>query len=187
MAVICMLRLHRRLAGDCARRHALSWLKEKQKEPDARSSRVLGHGHGNLMHTTARAANCATWHRHEQQGFNQRPRIATTDTRRVKPEPKVRGEIYGSPQFVEWRKSVLKRANGHCQTQRVQIRFERRGCLTITSTNYAMAVQYTISRMAGHSAARVTRARRCTSAPAWGCCDQGWLVSAIRLRKARGS
>jgi 5-methylcytosine-specific restriction enzyme A len=43
------------------------------------------------------------------------PRIATRDTRRVLPPPKIRASIYGTAEFAEWRAAVIRRSGGFCQ------------------------------------------------------------------------
>ena len=44
------------------------------------------------------------------------PRIATRDTRRVLPPPKIRASIYGTAEFAEWRAAVIRRSGGFCQS-----------------------------------------------------------------------
>lgn len=47
-----------------------------------------------------------------------RPRLATMDTRRVKPPPKTADDIYSTPEYRRWRETVIGRANGRCQDPR---------------------------------------------------------------------
>ena len=47
-----------------------------------------------------------------------RPRIATIDTRAVKPPPKQADPIYSTPEYQAWRAKVIARASGRCQDPR---------------------------------------------------------------------
>lgn len=44
-----------------------------------------------------------------------RPRVATTDTRRVKPPPKTTDPYYGTAEHKRWAEDVRQRAGGVCQ------------------------------------------------------------------------
>lgn len=46
------------------------------------------------------------------------PRLKPADTRRIKPPPKQRLPIYGTPEYREWRGVVIRRAGGLCQDPR---------------------------------------------------------------------
>jgi 5-methylcytosine-specific restriction protein A len=43
------------------------------------------------------------------------PRIATRDTRRVRPPPKTAATIYSTQEYLQWRAEVIRRSGGHCQ------------------------------------------------------------------------
>lgn len=44
-----------------------------------------------------------------------KPRIATIDTRRPRPQGKQKDRIYDRPEYKQWREIVLGRADGKCQ------------------------------------------------------------------------
>jgi len=44
-----------------------------------------------------------------------KPRIATIDTRCIKPPPKTVDAIYTTPQYREWRELVIARAGDRCE------------------------------------------------------------------------
>lgn len=46
-----------------------------------------------------------------------KPRVATLDTSIAKQPPKVAAPIYGTPEYAEWRRVVIARAHGHCQSR----------------------------------------------------------------------
>jgi 5-methylcytosine-specific restriction enzyme A len=43
------------------------------------------------------------------------PRVAATDTRRVRPPDKVAAPIYQTDEYRAWRLAVIGRSDGHCQ------------------------------------------------------------------------
>lgn len=51
-----------------------------------------------------------------------KPRLPTMDTRRVKPPPKTADDIYSTPEYRQWRATVIGRANGRCQDPRCKAR-----------------------------------------------------------------
>ena len=42
-------------------------------------------------------------------------RVATRDTRAVKPPPKTRASIYGTLEYKAWRAEIMRRSRGRCE------------------------------------------------------------------------